>query len=72
MEVLLFDDPARTIDVPSCSDVLRLLAAELDQDVSAPERIEVRKATDLQYVARIYPGGGEDYEAVLMTFQSDT
>lgn len=68
----MFDNPQASIDIPSCSEVLRLLAAELESDVSAPERIEIRKATDLQYVARVYPGGGEDYEAVLMTFQSDT
>lgn len=68
----MFDDPQTSIDVPSCSDVLRLLAAELESDVTAPERVEIRKATDLQYVARVYPGGGEDYEAVLMTFQQDT
>ncbi len=47
---------------PSTSDVLRALADKLDGQAGSLERLQVMQATPYQYVARLHPVGGVDFE----------
>ncbi len=53
---------AVTTAYPSTSDVLRALADKLEGEAGPLERLQVMQATPYQYIARLHPVGGVDFE----------
>jgi hypothetical protein len=53
---------------PTASEVLRYLADEIDDYEGDVDRISVLRASNKEYVARLYATGADDWAGFLLTF----